>query len=195
MNFPRAEWGAARKMLFTWKPWRKYPSWESSSSNLSLIHLVFMEVWRNFHGSMVVRKVLKLESVWRDDEKPLSVDEEALLRQAIYAGWIDRVAKRIKGNAYIRPAWSNRLCSSICSHLFLILLPSFWCTVSWSRQRNLSCTGLLVSLYWLVKYGHLAKYDRQCDSNLCGSFHNILCQLVILIIKLQFKFLLMLCFG
>lgn len=58
---------------------------------------------------MVVRKVLKLESVWRDDEKPLSVDKEALLHQAIYAGWIDRVAKRIKGNAYIRPAWSNRL--------------------------------------------------------------------------------------
>ncbi|KAL6135638.1 hypothetical protein ACLB2K_067865 [Fragaria x ananassa] len=64
---------------------------------------------KEFYGSMLVRKVLKLESVWRDDEKPLSVDEEALLRQAIYAGWIDRVAKRIKGIAYIRPAWSNRL--------------------------------------------------------------------------------------
>ncbi|PRQ53611.1 hypothetical protein RchiOBHm_Chr2g0168431 [Rosa chinensis] len=41
-----------------------------------------------------------VETVWRDDEKLLSVNEEQLLHQAICAGWIDRVAKRIEGSAY-----------------------------------------------------------------------------------------------
>ncbi|KAM5581410.1 hypothetical protein ABKV19_010563 [Rosa sericea] len=102
-----------------------------------------------------------VETVWRDDEKLLSVNEEELLRQAICAGWIDRVAKRIEGSAYQACMVKETVFLHWQSPVSKIA-PEFLVYSELIQTKKPFMYGITcVSPDWLVKYGLLAMYDRR----------------------------------
>lgn len=110
--------------------------------------------------SWIYGSLKDVEQVRRSDKKPPSVPEEELLSQAICAGWIDRVAKRIEGSAYqacmVKKTVFLHRQSSVSK-----IAPKFLVYSELIQTKKPYMYGVTnVKPEWLVEYGLLLEYDR-----------------------------------